>query len=69
MKVTIFIQILGAINSRELFENISHLAQMNVTDCGDKTLVYGECYLEQASRVIFHASLYGDTQITVTHVK
>ena len=69
MKVNVFIQINGKINSRELYENICHFGNINVTDCGENTLVYGECYLEQASRVFFHASLYGDVSVTLTHTK
>jgi hypothetical protein len=34
---------------------------------GDKTLVYGECYLETASRIVFHCSLFGNTMTEITH--
>ena len=34
MKVTIFVRILGQINSRELYDTIGHFG-MNVTDCKD----------------------------------
>lgn len=66
MKVTIFVQVIGKINSKELFEIVEQFG-MNVTDMGDKTLVYGECYLEQASRIVFHCSLFGNTMTEITH--
>lgn len=69
MKVTFFIRIMGRINSRELFELIAHMGNVNVTDCGEYTLVYGDCWLETASRIIFHCSLYGDTMTELTHDK
>lgn len=68
MKVTIFVRILGQINSRELYDIIGHFG-MNVTDCEDYTLVYGECYLETASRVFYHCSLYGEVMAEITHEK
>lgn len=66
MKVTIFVQIIGRINSRELWEIIEPFG-VNLTDMGDKTLVYGECYLETASRIVFHCSLFGNTMTEITH--
>lgn len=69
MMVTFFIRIMGKINSRELFELIEHLGNVNVTDCGEYTLVYGECWLETASRIIFHCALYGDAMVELTHNK
>jgi len=69
MKVTIFVRIMGRIDSRELFGIIEHLGNINVTDCIDYTLVYGEVYLETASRIFYHCSLYGDTMTELTHCK
>lgn len=66
MKVTYFIRINGEINSRELFELIQHFGA-NVTDAGEYTLVYGEADLLTATRVAYHASLFGDTSTTITH--
>lgn len=66
MMVTIFVRILGKINSKELIE---HLGNISVTDCIDYTLVYGDVYLETASRVIYHCALYGDIMAEVTHKK
>jgi hypothetical protein len=68
MKVTIFVRIIGAIDSRKLYDEISHYG-INVTDCGDYTLVYGDVYLETASRVFYHCSLYGQTITELTHDK
>lgn len=68
MKVTIFIRIIGSIDSRKLFKEIEHFG-INVTDCIDYTLVYGEVYLETASRIFYHCSLYGNTQTELTHTK
>lgn len=68
MKATIFIRIIGKINSRELYETIGHFG-MNVTDCNDYTLVYGECNPETASRVFYHCALYGDMVAELTKEK
>ena len=69
MMVTIFVRILGKINSKELWELIEHFCNISVTDCIDYTLVYGDVYLETASRVIYHCALYGDIMAEVTHNK
>lgn len=68
MKVTIFVRIIGQIDSKKLYDEISHYG-INVTDCGDYTLVYGDCYLETASRIFYHCSLYGDTMTEAAHNK
>ena len=69
MMVTIFVRILGKINSKELWELIEHLGNISVMDCIDYTLVYGDVYQETASRVIYHCALYGDIVARVTRVK
>lgn len=66
MKVAIFVRILGQIDSRKLYEDIGHFG-INVTDCGEYTLVYGDVWLETASRVFYHCSLYGNTMTELTH--
>jgi len=68
MKVAIFVRIIGSIDSRKLYDEIRHYG-INVTDCGDYTLVYGDVYLEAASRVFYHCSLYGQTVTELTHDK
>lgn len=68
MKVTIFVRIIGHIDSKKLYDEISHYG-INVTDCIDYTLVYGDVYLETASRIFYHCSLYGDTLSELTHKK
>lgn len=60
MRFTIFVRIMGKIASRELWDAINHFGDINVTDCNDYTLVYGECYLEAISRIFYHCALYGD---------
>ncbi len=60
MKVTIFVRITGPINSRELWDNIQHYGGMNVTDCTDHTLVYGECQYENLGKIIDKCASYGD---------
>lgn len=60
MKVSVFIQIKGRIDSRELYAAIEKYG-MNVTDMGDAAVVYGDCELEEASRVFYVCGLYGDT--------
>lgn len=69
MMVTIFVRILGKINSKELWGIIEHFGNISVTDCIDYTLVYGDVYLETASRVIYHCALYGDIMAEVTRKK
>lgn len=69
MKCTFFIRILGKINSRELWEIIEHLGDINVTDCVEYTLVYGDAYLETVSRIVYHCALYGDIVAEITHKK
>lgn len=68
MKVTIFVRIIGKIDSKKLYSEIEHFG-ISVTDCIDYTLVYGEVYLETASRIFYHCSLYGDTLSELTHKK
>ena len=68
MKVTIFVRIIGQIDSKKLYDEISHYG-INVTDCDDYTLVYGKCWLETASRILYHCSLYGVTMTELTHNK
>ena len=67
MSVTFFIRIIGKIASRELWETINHFGNINVTDCNDYTLVYGDAYLDTMSRIIYHCALYGDIVAEVTH--
>lgn len=69
MKVTFFIRIIGKIDSRSLWENIEHFGEVSVTDCEVYTLVYGECYLETMSRIVYHCALYGDIVAEVSHKK
>ena len=68
MKVTVFVKIVGKIDGKQLFELVEQFG-MNVTDLMDETLVYGECYMEQASRVLYHCALFGDIMAEVTHQK
>lgn len=68
MKVTVFVKIVGKIDGKQLFELVQQFG-MNVTDLMDETLVYGECYLEQASRVLYHCALFGNIMAEVTHQK
>ena len=69
MKCTFFIRIIGKIDSRQLFETIEHFGNINVTDCNDYTLIYGDAYLETVSRILYHAALYGDIVAEVSHQK
>jgi len=68
MKVTVFVKIVGKIDGKQLFELVEQFG-MNVTDLMDETLVYGECYMEQASRVLYHCALFGNIMAEVTHQK
>lgn len=68
MKVTVFVKIVGKIDGKQLFELVGQFG-MNVTDLMEETLVYGECYAEQASRVLYHCALFGNIMAEVTHQK
>lgn len=68
MKVTVFVKIVGKIDGKQLFELVEQFG-MNVTDLMEETLVYGECYMEQASRVLYHCALFGNIMAEVTHQK
>lgn len=67
-KVTVFVKVVGKIDGKQLFELVEQFG-MNVTDLMEETLVYGECYLEQASRVLYHCALFGNIMAEVTHQK
>ena len=58
MKVTLYIEIEGTIDSRELYNDIERY-RVNVTDLHVKTLVYGEVQLEVAFRIIEQSAKYG----------
>ena len=69
MKVTVFIRIAGKIDSKQLWSIIEHFGGINVTDCNEYTLVYGECYAETMSRVVYHCALFGDIMVEIMHSK
>ena len=58
MKVTLYIEIEGTIDSRELYNDIERY-RVNVTDLRVKTLVYGEVQLGVAFRIIEQSAKYG----------
>lgn len=66
MRVELWVEIKGKIDSKALYDIIGHQG-MNVTELDDKTLVYGECYILTASQVIYHCSLFGETVSTIKH--
>lgn len=66
MRVTIFIKIHGEINSRELYELLAPYG-MNVTDCGEMTLIYGEAKQADIGQIVFKAALFGDISAEITH--
>ena len=68
MRVELFITIKGPIDSKALFELIS-MFNANLTDLGDKVLIYGDFYLSEATRIIYHAGLFGNCDITMNHAK
>lgn len=65
MKVSIFVQIIGKIDSKSLWEIVEPFG-MNLTDMGEKSLVYGDCELEEAKEIVFFCSLYGDTMTEIS---
>lgn len=65
MKASIFVQIIGKIDSKALWEIVEPYG-VNLTDMGETSLVYGECTLEQASEVIFYCTLFGDAMTEIS---
>lgn len=68
MRVSLLITVMGKIDGKKLYDLIS-MFNANLTDLGDKTLVYGDFYLSEATRIIYHAGLFGNCDISITHVK
>ena len=67
MKVHVFIEVKGTFDSKQLYELIEQYG-MNLTDLGNDTvLVYGDCHLLQATQVVYHCSLFGNTKSDITH--
>ena len=61
-KVTIFIRIIGSIDSRKLYDEIKGFG-MNVTDCIAYTMIYGACTIEESARIMTICALYGDNMM------
>lgn len=61
-KVTIFVRIIGSIDSRKLYDEIKGF-DMNVTDCIAYTMVYGACTIEESARIMTICALYGDNMM------
>ena len=66
MNVSVFIQIKGRIDSKELYAAVEKYG-INVTDIGDSCVVYGDCTLDEASRVVYVCGLYGDVTVEIKH--
>lgn len=50
----------GPFDSKELYERIAGLGKVNVTDLGDKVLVYGDVAIEAAGPILDACASYGD---------
>lgn len=68
MRVSIFVEMAGGFNSRLLY-NILSLFSINVTDCGSKVFIYGECSPKQAKEVFFYCMLFGDISATTKLIR
>ena len=64
MNVSLYAEITGKIDSRKLYSEIKDY-DVNVTDLGIKTLIYGEVSLKVALIIIDAASEYGKVQATI----
>lgn len=67
MKATVFIRITGKIDSKKLWNTLEKFGNINVTDCIEYTLVYGDSDITTASHIIGLCASYGDIQAEVTH--
>lgn len=68
MRVSLLITVMGKIDSKKLYDLIS-MFNANLTDLGDNTMVYGEFYLSEATRIIYHAGLFGNCDVSITHLE
>lgn len=50
----------GPFDSKKLYRSIQHLGDINVTDLGDKVLVYGDVAIEAAAIILDTCAEYGD---------
>ena len=64
MNVSLYAEVTGKIDSRKLYSEIKDY-DVNVTDLGIKTLIYGEVSLKVALIIIDAASEYGRIQVTL----
>ena len=64
MNVSLYAEVTGKIDSRKLYSEIKDY-DVNVTDLGIKTLIYGDVSLKVALIVIDVASEYGRIQATL----
>lgn len=50
----------GPFDSKKLYCSIQHLGDINVTDLGNKVLVYGDVAIEAAATILDTCTEYGD---------
>lgn len=65
MNVTLYAEVDGKIDSRDLYRKLESYG-VNVTDLNVKTLIYGEVSLRVALIVIDEASRYGKVKANIT---
>lgn len=67
--VEIYIEIRGPLDSKKLFEEIEPFGGVNVTDLGDKVLVYGVLPFMSAVTALSFCSEYGEILASSIHKK
>lgn len=67
--VEVYIEIRGPLDSKQLFEEIGQFGDVNVTDLGDKVLVYGVLPFISAVTALSFCSEYGDILASSIHKK
>lgn len=68
MKVNLFIEMDASFDSKELYELIK-VYDANLLDDGIKVYIYIETYIKTATDIVYHASLFGNTTVYITHLK
>lgn len=65
MKVHLYVEIQGSIDSYMLWELIRQY-NLDLTDLGKLTMVYGDCSYSVAGRVVSRCALFGNLTVKIT---
>lgn len=68
MKVNLFIEMEAGFDTKALYTLISQY-KANLLDDGKHVYIYCDCYMAEAQSIFYHASLFGNTSTTISHLK